>query len=136
MFRLQKKIFFVQGPAPPPRIARTCYGYATGSMPLVFMQEDFLVLMKFFAETPLPSFNPEFISIAHQSCFRHFSFNSSESIFFSVEIQTFLQILNSLLLHDESHFFFFLFGNYFYSCKSLSQALSQRNHYNSDWFLL
>ena len=42
MFRLGKKIF-VEGP-PPPGIARTCYGYAAGGMPLAFMQEDFLVV--------------------------------------------------------------------------------------------
>ena len=35
-----KKIF-VEGP--PPRIARNCYGYAAGGMPLAFTQEDFLV---------------------------------------------------------------------------------------------
>ena len=28
---------------PPPGIASTCYGYAAGSMPLAFTQEDFLV---------------------------------------------------------------------------------------------
>ena len=28
---------------PPPGIARTCYGYAAGGMPLAFTQEDFLV---------------------------------------------------------------------------------------------
>ena len=27
----------------PPGIASTCYGYVAGSMPLAFMQEDFLV---------------------------------------------------------------------------------------------
>ena len=32
---------FVKGP--PPRIARNCYGYAAGGMPLAFTQEDFLV---------------------------------------------------------------------------------------------
>ena len=36
------KTFFVEGP-PPPGIARTCYGYAAGGMPLAFTQEDFLV---------------------------------------------------------------------------------------------
>ena len=36
-----KKIF-VEGP-PPPGIARTCYGYAAGGMPVAFTQEDFLV---------------------------------------------------------------------------------------------
>ena len=36
-----KKIF-VEGP-PPPGIARTCYGYAAGGMPLAFTQEDCLV---------------------------------------------------------------------------------------------
>ena len=41
MFRLGKKIF-VEGP-PPPGIARNCYGYAAGGMPLAFTQEDFLV---------------------------------------------------------------------------------------------
>ena len=44
MFRLGKK-FFVKGP--PPGIARNCYGYVAGSMPLVFTQEDFLVLNYF-----------------------------------------------------------------------------------------
>ena len=29
---------------PPTTIARTCYGYAAGGMPLAFTQEDFLVL--------------------------------------------------------------------------------------------
>ena len=43
MFRLGKK-FFVKGPPPPPGIARNCYGYAAGGMPLAFKQEDFLVL--------------------------------------------------------------------------------------------
>ena len=28
----------------PPRIARTCYGYVAGGMPLAFTQEDFLVI--------------------------------------------------------------------------------------------
>ena len=28
---------------PPPGIARNCYGYAAGGMPLAFTQEDFLV---------------------------------------------------------------------------------------------
>ena len=37
------KFFFVKG-HPPPRIARNCYGYAAGGMPLAFTQEDFLVL--------------------------------------------------------------------------------------------
>ena len=43
MFRLGKKIF-VKGPRPLLGIARTCYGYAAGGMPLVFTQEDFLVV--------------------------------------------------------------------------------------------
>ena len=30
----------------PPRIASTCYSYAAGGMPLAFMQEDFLVMVK------------------------------------------------------------------------------------------
>ena len=30
-------------PPPPPGIARNCYGYAAGGMPLAFTQEDFLV---------------------------------------------------------------------------------------------
>ena len=35
---------FCQGtPPPPPAIARNCYGYAAGGMPLAFTQEDFLV---------------------------------------------------------------------------------------------
>ena len=38
----EKKIF-VKGP-PPPAIARNCYGYAAGGMPLAFTQEDFLVI--------------------------------------------------------------------------------------------
>ena len=46
MFRLGKKIF-VEGP-PPPGIARNCYGYAAGGMPLTFTQEDFLVLQFLF----------------------------------------------------------------------------------------
>ena len=29
---------------PPPGIARNCYGYAAGGMPLAFTQEDFLVM--------------------------------------------------------------------------------------------
>ena len=29
----------------PPRIAKNCYGYAAGGMPLVFTQEDFLVYL-------------------------------------------------------------------------------------------
>ena len=37
------KKFFVKGP-PPPGIARNCYCYAAGGMPLAFTQEDFLVL--------------------------------------------------------------------------------------------
>ena len=40
MFRLGKKFLSRD---PPFRIARTCYGYVAGSMPLAFMQEDFLV---------------------------------------------------------------------------------------------
>ena len=44
MFRLGKN-FFVKGP--PPEIARTCYGYAAGGMPLAFTQKDFLVFMQF-----------------------------------------------------------------------------------------
>ena len=36
------KFFFVKGP-PPSGIARSCYGYAAGGMPLAFTQEDFLV---------------------------------------------------------------------------------------------
>ena len=39
------KFFFVKGP--PPRIARNCYGYTAGGMPLAFMQEDFLVARNF-----------------------------------------------------------------------------------------
>ena len=34
---------FCQGTPPPPAIARNCYGYAAGGMPLAFTQEDFLV---------------------------------------------------------------------------------------------
>ena len=34
---------FCQG-TPPPRIARNCYCYAAGGMPLAFTQEDFLVV--------------------------------------------------------------------------------------------
>ena len=34
-------------PPPPPGIARTCYGYAAGGMPLAFTQEDFLFLKSF-----------------------------------------------------------------------------------------
>ena len=41
MFRLGKKI--LSRDPPPPRIARNCYGYAAGGMPLAFTQEDFLV---------------------------------------------------------------------------------------------
>ena len=37
------KKFYVEGPS-PPGIARTCYGYAAGGMPLAFTQEDFLVI--------------------------------------------------------------------------------------------
>ena len=36
------KIFFLSRD-PPPGIARNCYGYAAGGMPLAFTQEDFLV---------------------------------------------------------------------------------------------
>ena len=46
MFRLRKN-FFVKGPS-PPRIARNCYGYAAGGMPLAFTQEDFLVVRIYF----------------------------------------------------------------------------------------
>ena len=35
---------FVKGPPPPPGMARNCYGYTAGGMPLAFTQEDFLVL--------------------------------------------------------------------------------------------
>ena len=50
-----EKNFYVKGPpvSPPPLpplppgIARNCYGYAAGSMPLAFMQEDFLVQSMF-----------------------------------------------------------------------------------------
>ena len=35
---------FCQGTPPPPGIARNCYGYAAGGMPLAFTQEDFLVV--------------------------------------------------------------------------------------------
>ena len=45
MFRLEKK-FFVKG-TPHPGIARNCYGYAAGGMPLAFTQEDFLLVLKF-----------------------------------------------------------------------------------------
>ena len=38
----RKKIFSQRDPL-PPGIARTCYGYAAGGMPLAFTQEDFLV---------------------------------------------------------------------------------------------
>ena len=39
-----KKIFVEGLPPPPPTaIARTCFGYAAGGMPLAFTQEDFLV---------------------------------------------------------------------------------------------
>ena len=34
---------FCQGTPPHPRIARNCYGYVAGGMPLAFTQEDFLV---------------------------------------------------------------------------------------------
>ena len=34
---------FLSRDPPSPRIARTCYGYAAGGMPLAFTQEDFLV---------------------------------------------------------------------------------------------
>ena len=37
------KFLFCQGPPPPKKIARNCYGYAAGGMPLAFTQEDFLV---------------------------------------------------------------------------------------------
>ena len=49
MFRLEKKIF-VEGPTPPDAIARSCYVYAAGGMPLAFTQEDFLVPIKFTCE--------------------------------------------------------------------------------------
>ena len=42
---------FVKGPPPPPPpppgIARNCYGYTAGGMPLAFTQEDFLVAKMF-----------------------------------------------------------------------------------------
>ena len=44
MFRLGKKI--LSRDPPPTGIARTCYGYAAGGMPLAFTQEDFLVNAK------------------------------------------------------------------------------------------
>ena len=47
MFRLEKKIFVKGPPLPPPAIARSCYVYAAGGMPLAFTQEDFLVLNVF-----------------------------------------------------------------------------------------
>ena len=34
---------FCRGTPPPRTIARNCYGYTAGSMPLAFTQEDFLV---------------------------------------------------------------------------------------------
>ena len=42
-----KKIFLSRDP--PPGIARNCYGYAAGGMPLAFTQEDFLVISLIFA---------------------------------------------------------------------------------------
>ena len=41
-----EKSFLSRDP-PPPAIARNGYGYAAGGMPLAFMQEDFLVMVKF-----------------------------------------------------------------------------------------
>ena len=38
------KKFFCRG-TPSPGIARTCYGYVVGGMPLVFTQEDCLVVI-------------------------------------------------------------------------------------------
>ena len=38
-----EKKFLSRDPPPSPRIARNCYGYAAGGMPLAFTQEDFLV---------------------------------------------------------------------------------------------
>ena len=35
--------FLSRDPPPPPGIARNCYGYVAGGMPLAFTQEDFLV---------------------------------------------------------------------------------------------
>ena len=35
---------FLSRDPPPPGIARNCYGYAAGGMPLAFTQEDFLVV--------------------------------------------------------------------------------------------
>ena len=39
-----EKKFLLRDPPPPPRIARNCYGYAAGGMPLAFTPEDFLLL--------------------------------------------------------------------------------------------
>ena len=40
-----KKILSRDPPPPPSAIARNCYGYAAGGMPLAFTQEDFLVIL-------------------------------------------------------------------------------------------
>ena len=44
MFRLGKKFLSRD---PPPGIARNCYGYTAGGLPLAFTQEDFLVFRCF-----------------------------------------------------------------------------------------
>ena len=44
MFRLEKNFLSRAAPPPPPGIARNCFGYAAGGMPLAFTQEDFLVI--------------------------------------------------------------------------------------------
>ena len=55
--------------------------------------------MNFFAKTTLPSFNPDFISM-HTNPALDISPSFHLKVFFPVEIQTLLQILNSLLQHD------------------------------------
>ena len=46
----REKIFCQGTPSPPPGIARTCYGYAAGGMPLAFTQKDFLVVLSYCFE--------------------------------------------------------------------------------------
>ena len=53
---------------PPSTIARNCYGYAAGGMPLAFTQEDFLVYCQYFQLSTILGQS----DVSDNMCFDHF----------------------------------------------------------------
>ena len=93
------KKFFCQG-TPPPGIARTCYGYAAGGMPLAFTQEDFLVhLLYYQILNTLTIGNICQIKYIHiHATIKAFAPNAKQAI------QGLLPVVSCFLLPFQSHF--------------------------------